>query len=159
MKFNVFALVCFLMFSCGSGADSKMVTVRPEQLHGQWRNVYMKLEMKSYKDSDSAKTVIVTEDTWEKIMGIKPIRTYFWYNGKYNSAHYDLRDSLVYNPAGKWILRDDSLIMTDTFPKPGLQYRYKLAINGNMAEFWGIEDLDGDGKADDLYYGTQRKFR
>ncbi len=160
MKVNLFIVVCFFMMSCGSDSEKKTVVhVFPEQLHGQWRNVYMKLEMRTYKNTDSTKIMEVTEDSWEKVMGIRPIRTYFWFDGKYNSEHYNLNDSLVYNPAGKWVLKNDSLIMSDTFPKAGLQYRYKLAINGNMAEFWGMEDLDGDGKADDLYYGTQRKFR
>src|SRR5690349_324459 len=104
MKY-LFTVVCFLMLSCGSHDEKESTPhVRPEQLHGQWRNVSMKLEMKTYKNSDSTKTMLVTEETWEKIMGIRPIRTFFWFDGKYNSEHYNLNDSLFYNPAGKWII-------------------------------------------------------
>jgi hypothetical protein len=133
--------------------------VRPEQLHGQWRNVYMKLEMRTYKNADSTRMLEVNENNWEQVMKIKPIRTFFWYDGTYNSEHRDLRDSIFYNPAGKWTLRADTLEMTDTFPKAGLRYKYRITVNGNMAEFSGVEDLDGDGKKDDLYYGTQRRWR
>ncbi|MXV17278.1 hypothetical protein [Hufsiella ginkgonis] len=47
--------------------------------------------------------------------------------------------------------------MTDTFPKQGVTYKYKLSINGNIARFNGIIDFDGDGKTDDEYIGKQRK--
>jgi hypothetical protein len=156
---TIFPLLFILLYnSCTEEASTTTTAILPAQLHGQWRNVYIKLDMRTYKNSDSSRVLEVNEENWEKIMQMKPIRTYFWYNGTYNSLHYDLRDSLVYNPAGRWFLRNDTLVMTDTFPEPGMQYRYRVALSGDMAEFWGMEDLDGDGQADDHYYGTQRKY-
>jgi hypothetical protein len=155
---TIFPFLSLLFFAaCTEEQSATSAVIRPEQLHGQWRNVYMKLEMRTYKNSDSTKVLEVNEANWEQIMQIRPIRTYFWYDGTYNSLHYDLRDSLIYNPAGRWNLKADTLVMVDTFPDRGLQYRYRVAVSGDMAEFWGIEDLDGDGKADDHYYATQRK--
>jgi hypothetical protein len=158
MKPLCIAVIFLLLFSCSQPADHSAALL-PQQLHGQWRNIYMKLEMDSYKGTDSLKVLEVDERSWESVMKIRPIRTYFWYDGTYNSAHYDLHDSLFYNPAGRWKLVGDSITMVDTFPKPGLTYRYKVALKGDILEFTGKEDLDGDGSADDHYYGTQRRFR
>jgi hypothetical protein len=157
MKYVLIFILTFILLSCETATTARK-PVSPEQLYGQWRNEYMKLEMPTYRNGDSLKVLEVNLRNWERVMHIQPIRTYFWYNGTYNSAHYDLNDSLIYNPAGNWLLRNDTLIMTDTFPKRGLQYRYKVSMNGVIAEFSGVEDLDGDGKADDHYYGTQRKY-
>ncbi len=124
---------------------------------GEWRNVDLKIEMKSYKNSDSSKTLEVKESNWELMMNIRPIRTFFKANRRYNSEHINLNDSVIYNPAGRWIIIGDTLHMWDTFPKEGLTYKYKLNFKQNLVEFYSVEDCDGDGKADDLYYGTQRK--
>lgn len=97
------------------------------------------------------------EHNWETAMKAKPIRTFFKADGTYNSEHRNLNDSIVYNPAGKWSIVGDSLFMMDTFPQEGLSYKYKIKIDGNIAEFRGVEDFDSDGNKDDEYYGSQRK--
>ena len=150
------------LFSCSSSKERK--NTLSGQLVGEWRNVYMKVEMYTYNNTDSLKTMEVTEANWEKILNIKTIRTLYKENGSYNSEHKNLQDSIIYNPAGKWSIVGDTLIMTDTFPKKGLNYKYKLEIKENngvnkeiIAEFFGVEDFDQDGKIDDKYYGIQRK--
>jgi hypothetical protein len=158
-------IVCTLLVAlCACGEEEKPVakpankTIDPRLIYGQWRNVSMKLHMNTYRGSDSAFTLDVNETNWEQVMNIRPIRTYFWSDNTYNSMHLDLNDSLFYNPAGRWYLKFDSIFMVDTFPKKGPVYKYKLKTNGTIAEFTGVEDLDGDGKADDEYFGTQRRF-
>ena len=113
--------------------------------------------MPTYKNSDTSKTLEVDEQSWEQRLNGRTISTFFRQDGTYNSIHRDLKDSIVYNPAGLWRVAGDSLFMTDTFPQRGLTYKYKFAIENNIAEFWGIEDFDQDGKEDDQYYGRQRK--
>jgi len=156
MKHFLILISIFTFFSCGSRKNETS-----NLLVGTWYNTYMKIEMNTYKGKDTLNVLEVNESNWEQKMGIKPIITYFKENGTYNSEHRDLKDSIVYNPAGKWEIVGDSLLMTDTFPQVGLKYKYKLLIskrgNNTMAEFWGIEDFDQDGKKDDFYYGKQNK--
>lgn len=128
-----------------------------QSLVGEWRNTYLKVIMPTYKNSDTSKTLEVDEQSWEQRLNGRTISTFFRQDGTYNSIHRDLKDSIVYNPAGLWRVAGDSLFMTDTFPQLGLTYKYKFAIENNIAEFWGIEDFDQDGKEDDQYYGRQRK--
>ena len=154
------ATACFFSCAENKASDEKAASqdIDPRLLYGQWRNATMKLKMNTYKGSDSVFTLNVNENNWEEVMNIRPIRTFFWADNTYNSMHIDLKDSLFYNPAGRWYLKKDSLFMVDTFPQKGPVYKYKLRTDGKTAEFTGLEDLDGDGKADDEYFGTQRRF-
>ncbi|MBL7932771.1 MAG: hypothetical protein JNL60_12755, partial [Bacteroidia bacterium] len=86
-----------------------------------------------------------------------PIRTIFRNNHTYNAEHWNLSDSLIYSPAGKWAVYGDSIIMTDTFPSIGQAYRYKIVFKDSLMELYGKEDLDRDGLNDDDYFGIQRK--
>jgi hypothetical protein len=156
MKYLFGFIIVLFLLSCSDQEHHKKVF--PEQLTGQWRNVYLRIELNSYKNSDSNHVLEVTEKNWERQMGIRPVRTYYWSDGTYNSEHLNLDDSVFYNPAGHWKLVGDSLYMNDTFPSRDARYAYRVVLNGDIAEFTGMEDCDNDGKKDDLYYGTQRKF-
>jgi len=147
-----------LALGCCTDKEKSGKRLRPKQLYGQWRNVYLKLEMFSYRNGDSTRVLEVNEKDWEERMGIQPIRTYYWPDGTYNSLHYNLNDSLIFNPSGKWFLRGDSIVMQDTFPELREPYHYKVTLYGDILEFSGTEDCDNDGKRDDHYYGTQRKY-
>lgn len=161
------AILCaFVLFSCESQQPRQEATeampgeILPAsrgQLLGEWRNVYTKVTMNTYQNSDSTKVLEVEEADWERVMQVKPIRTFFRQDGTYNSEHRDLNDSIVYNPAGRWTLNGDSLYMTDTFPQKGVSYKYKILVHGDILEFSGYEDFDQDGMKDDVYLGTQRK--
>lgn len=155
MKHNKILPFVFFLAACQPEPEiNKELT---EKMVGEWRNVDLKITMNSYNNTDSVRTLEVTEATWEEKMKIRPIRTHFNADGTYNSEHINLNDSLIYNPAGTWIILGDSIIMTDTFPTRGLTYKYKVSVKDNMATFYGKEDCDFDGAADDDYYGTQRK--
>ncbi|MBL7888296.1 MAG: hypothetical protein JNL24_02025 [Bacteroidia bacterium] len=157
MKQFLFLLIICMLSSCGSRKNETS-----DLLVGTWSNTFMKIEMNTYKGKDTINVLEVNESNWEGKMGIKPIITYFKEDGTYNSEHRNLNDSIIYNPAGKWEIVGDTLLMKDTFPQIGLNYKYKLLISKQRdkvtAEFWGIEDFDQDGKKDDVYYGKQRKF-
>jgi hypothetical protein len=128
-----------------------------KQMIGEWRNVALKIKMNTFGNKDTFRILEVDEKNWEARMKIQPIRTFYRADGTYNAEHRNLKDSLIYNPAGRWAILDDTIIMMDTFPERALAYRYKIVIKNNMAEFTGVEDCDRDGKADDDYYGLHRK--
>ena len=156
MKYSRVALLFSVLFvACYSTRqqESKL----QQSLTGEWRNTYLKVIMNSFKNSDTPRILEVNEANWEEKLKGKTIRTFYKQDGTYNSEHRNLKDSIVYNPAGRWMVSGDSLYMTDTFPKRGITYRYKFKITADIAEFWGIEDFDQDGREDDGYYGRQRK--
>lgn len=155
----VFAISCLVLAGCSQEkADKGQVnTALTQGLLGEWRNVYLRLTMNSYKDSDSSRVFEVNEANWEAKMNIQPIRTFFRKDGTYNSEHRNLADSMVYNPAGRWVVYGDTIVMTDTFPSIGQAYRYKVILKDSLVEFYGMEDSDRDGKNDDNYFGIQRR--
>jgi len=93
---------------------------------------------------------------WEQKLGIKPIRTHFKGDGTYYSEYLNLKDSVVRRPTGLWTLKGDSLTMTEQTPEKAT-YKFKLKIDKNIGTFSGTIDFEGDGKADDEYYGKQKK--
>jgi hypothetical protein len=150
MRLIMVLAAAVLLGGCGEGK------IEAGQVVGQWKNVYMKLDMPSYKGGDSARSIEVSEKNWEQTMNIRAIRTTYNKDGTYQSPHFNLKDSLFYNPAGHWRLSNDSIIMTDTFPAKGPEYRYALRRNGDTLLFTGIEDMDSDGERDDRYFGKQK---
>jgi hypothetical protein len=65
-----------------------------------------------------------------------------------------LKDSLVYNPSGKWWFENDKLIMMQYFPSLDTT-AYDLDIKNDTATFEANVDWDRDGKKDDVYFGKQ----
>jgi hypothetical protein len=146
-------LVLFLFLMNGCRDTGKIVD---NDLVGEWNNIYMKVDTRTKNNTDSSEVLEVDKDNWEEKLKIKPIRTYFRFDSTWNSAHYNLRDSLVYNPSGKWWIEGDSLIMQQLFPSPEMT-SYKLTMNADTAVFECMYDWDMDGKKDDHYFGRQVK--
>ena len=125
-------------------------------LIGEWNNISMRVEINSKNNSDSNEILNVDREEWESKLKIKPIRTFFRADSTWNSAHYNLEDSLVYNPTGKWWLNGESLVMAQQFPSPDTTM-YVFKLTGDTASFDTQLDWDMDGKKDDRYFGRQQK--
>lgn len=128
-----------------------------QRLTGTWEIEEMKIRMNSFQNSQSDTVIEVTSDSWEEKMKTRNIQTTFNADGTYHSLHRNLKDSVVYDPAGIWSIRGDSLVIQDTIPV-NVTYKYKVLIGDGVAEFWGTEDFDQDGKVDDEYYSRQRRI-
>lgn len=159
IKTLIYPIVFSILISCNNEEKKERNGELTSRMVGDWRSVSMKLNMNSFRNSDSARVFEVTEENWESKMNIRPIRTIFRADGSYNTEHWNLADSLIYNPAGRWAVYGDSILMTDTFPSIGQAYRYKLVLKDSLVEFYGREDLDRDGLNDDDYFGIQRRQR
>jgi hypothetical protein len=150
---NIFLiLIPVYLISCDPPAGKENLTLS-QRIAGEWKNSALEIRMNTYKDTDSSRVFKVNDQNWEEKMRIRPIRTHFRTGGTYTSEHRNLRDSIIYQPAGTWIVIGDTIIMTDTFPQRGLSYKYHVNIKSGIMEFRGIEDCDGDGKNDDEYLG------
>ena len=151
-------LGALLLSACDDNNFQEINQQLSRQIVGKWSNNVLKLEMKSYKNSDSVTIFETNETDWESKMKIRPIITTFKQNGTYNVVHKNLNDSIVYYLAGKWMVIGDSLHMMDTFPEINPVYKYKIKFSNKSLEYFGMEDCDGDGKKDDLYYSKQVKL-
>ncbi|HVU55518.1 MAG TPA: hypothetical protein VHD83_10705 [Puia sp.] len=120
-------------------------------LIGEWRNLYVRINIKD-------KVMEADSSNWEARLQIKPIRTHFQADGSYYSEYRNLQDSIVRRPSGTWTLKGDSLTMSQLQPEH-MQMTFQLHIEKDVATFTGLIDFDGDGKADNLYFGRQRKYQ
>lgn len=144
-------MVCFIAITAFSKIN------RPAKpLIGEWRNVYVKVIM--HNKAKPAVTMEADSTNWEARLGIKPIRTHFMEDGTYYSEYRNTKDSLVRRPAGTWSLNGDSLTMAQVTPDKST-LKVQVKINGDHATFHGMIDFDGEGIANDEYFGVQKKFK
>lgn len=125
-------------------------------LIGEWNNLSIKIDIQSKNNTSANEVFEVNRPDWESTLKIKPIRTFFRADSTWNSAHYNLKDSLVYDPSGKWWLMGNTLIMAQQLPTRDTNI-YQLTITKDTATFICLLDWDQDGKKDDNYVGRQVK--
>jgi len=150
------ALSLFILGACKQHVATENKELEKKMI-GEWNSTSLKITMNTFGNKDTTKVFEVEENNWENKMNIRPVKTIYFADGSYMAEHKDLNDSVIFNPFGKWKILDDTIILRDTFPEQGPAFKYKVVINTNIAEFFGKEDCDNDGKADDDYYGVQRK--
>ena len=92
---NGLMLLGLLTFvSCGPKEKEKSDALRKDMV-GEWRNVYLKVTTNALGSLDSVHVTECDTTNWEKMLGIKPIRTFFLPDGTYRSEYYNLKDSLI----------------------------------------------------------------
>jgi hypothetical protein len=148
-KNRFFIAIIYFFISCSNEP-------RPD-LAGIWEIDELTVNMHTYQNSDSGKVVKVTGKDWEEKMKIRNIQTHYNSDGTYHSVHRNLQDSIFYDPAGKWKIENDSLIIQDTIPQR-MTYKFKIKLGKSSVEYWGLTDFDQDGKEDDEYYSRQRRI-
>ncbi|PBQ30262.1 hypothetical protein CNR22_00305 [Sphingobacteriaceae bacterium] len=155
-----FRLLIFPLFLLVSCDDYKMPENKAleKKLIGEWNSTSLKITMNTFSNRDSTRVFEVDESNWEKEMNIRPVKTVYFGDGTFMAEHRNLNDSIIFNPFGTWTILGDTIVLRDTFPQPGPVYKYKIVIKDNITEFFGVEDCDNDGTADDNYYGVQRKI-
>ena len=153
-SFTFIFAVLVVMLACSFNSDK----AGRETIIGQWRNKTVKIIVNSFNNTDSVFTVEADEQNWEARLKSRPIRTYFKEDGTYLSEYRNLKDSIFYTPSGVWKWKGDSPRMTQLKPHQAI-LNFKLDIHDTIASFHGLIDFDGDGKRDDEYFGTQKRFK
>jgi hypothetical protein len=148
-------LICFVFISAFTKNSLQQPGIR-QQLIGEWRNIALRIK-RNIKDQVKPAMVEADSTNWEAKLGIKPIRTHFKTDGSYYSEYFNLKDSLIRRTSGTWIVKNDSLTMTQLVPDKSTT-KLHVSIRNNVATFTGIIDFDGNGKLDDDYFGMQRKI-
>lgn len=149
----------YLIVSMTACEDYKMPENKAleKKMIGEWNSTSLKITMNTFSNRDSTRTFEVNESNWEANMNIHPVKTVYFADGSYMAEHRNLNDSVIFNPFGVWKILGDTIVLRDTFPTAGPEYKYKIVIKDNIAEFFGKEDCDNDGTPDDDYYGSQRR--
>src|SRR5688572_27874685 len=108
MNRSLIGLAAIFFITCqDSGNNKQENTFGPKELTGEWNNLSIKIDIHSKNNSDSNEVFEVNQSEWEEKLKIKPIHTFFRSDSSWNSAHYNVKDTRVYNPTGKWWLEKD----------------------------------------------------
>jgi hypothetical protein len=91
------------------------------------------------------------EGEWEKVLKMKPILTEFRADGTFTSEYTDLNEKLIKKDIGKWVIRNDSLVVISD----GKESVYHFVIANDRVHFKAKLDWDGDGENDDVYDAIQ----
>ena len=136
MRLLTLLCISFFLVDCDNNKSEKTedAAATASDLIGEWNNVSLKVDINSKNNTDSADVFEAAQPHWEEKLKIRPIRTFFRADSTWNSAHYNLKDSLVYNPSGKWWIDRDQLVMMQDFPSPDTT-SYLLTISRDTATF------------------------
>lgn len=157
----LFFLTLLFIVACNNADNNEKKAIVPsqeQQLIGEWSNLSIKVDVNSKNNGDTNEVFEADRPQWEEKLKIKPIRSFFRVDSTWNSAHYNLKDSLVYDPSGKWWLSDNKLTMLQLSPSPDTTI-YTFSIKSDTATFEALVDWDMDGKKDDKYFGKQIKVK
>lgn len=157
MRFKIlYAFVLTIVFAYNESPDTNKDLNSDKRLIGEWNNLSIKIDIHTKNNSNTNEVFEVNRPEWEERLKIKPIRSFFREDSTWNSAHYNLKDSLVYNPSGKWWIENGKLVMLQKLPSPDTTI-YSYHIEKDTATFECMLDWDMDGKKDDFYSGKQIK--
>ena len=131
---------------------------RSSNLVGTWEIEELIIKLNSQNNTNDTTIISANRGNWETKMVSRNIQTSYSSDGKYHSLHRNLKDSITYDPHGYYQVKGDSLYITDTFPKRNT-YEFRMKLNKNHVEYWGLADFVGDGKVDDEYYSKQVKIK
>jgi hypothetical protein len=153
---SAIALICSLQ-ACKEDKKSNS-DKQNASLAGVWDNLYVRIETKTRNNTDSSEVFEVSGAEWQTKAKVKVIRTSLNADSTWNSAHYNLSDSIAYNPSGKWWVVGDSLVFHQLLPTQETN-TYKFTLNGDTVIFESSLDWDQDGKKDDHYFGRQVRIK
>ena len=160
IQYFLLLMVCIVVGACqpknstNRNNNAQKIDLQKE-LPGIWENVSVNIHVNSAANqTDSSFTIQINEEDWLSQKGIKPVKTIFQTNNRYQQEFRDAQDSLLSLNRGMWNTFGDTLMMIE----PTVTYQYTIAINNGLAKFSALVDGDGDGFEDDEYLGVYRKI-
>lgn len=154
-----FFFLLALLISCSSepGATSQSANEAQDlkaDLPGTWESVSVRVDINTADGTDTSFVFEVREEEWMQRLGVKPVRTYYKPDRKYEQVFTSLTDSLLSTTRGIWNVFGDTLMMVE----PNATYHYETALENGLIKLKARLDWDGDGEADDDYLGVHRKI-
>ncbi len=145
-------------FSCESESRRSSEGPPPANLEaelpGTWEIINIRVDIPSAGGQDTSIVFEIQESEWERVYNVQPKRTYFNLDDTYREEFRSIRDSLISQNSGTWMIEGDSLRMIEA----DTSYHYQVRVESGLAEFRGLLDWDGDGAKDDDYYARYRRI-
>lgn len=155
-KLPFFLALAFLASCAGEpGTDSKtekedLATALP----GTWESVSLRVDINTVDGTDTSYVFEVREEEWMNRLGVKPVKTYYKLDNKYEQVFTSLTDTVLSTSRGMWNVFGDTLMMVE----PNATYHYEAGIENGLISLKARLDWDGDGEDDDDYLGVHRKI-
>ncbi len=158
---KIFGAVLAIIVAFTACDSTEKPNANNEKIAGEWESNSILISIKSaHRIGGDSVVNIPDQESWQKIMNLKPIHTVYSADHSYVATYRNLKDSIVAVNLGLWTMPSDStlqLIQQDPFPDTSI-YSVKFLKDG--AEFRRIQyDFDKDGKKDDEFFGIQRKIK
>lgn len=154
----LFIAFLFVFTNCGDTPPKKLASPQKtlkEAIPGIWETISFKVTINSVEGMEDSTAIFeVTEEEWEKRLGIKPIRTYYELDNRFRSTYRAYgTDSIINETKGLWNVFGDTLMLIE----PQVTYTYNVELRDNgTGVFRSFLDWDGDEIPDDEYIGVQR---
>lgn len=150
------------LLACSADVDQKTAAMDETNLrgsdlqaamYGTWEEIALEVNTNfESEEPDSISTFLVTEEMWETTLQVKPARTYFSRENKYQQIFKGL-DEIPYDTIkGLWQVIGDTLTMIS----PEATYQYEVELAEGIMRFRTIIDWDGDDALDDEYVASKR---
>ena len=95
----------------------------------------LRVDINTANGTDTSYVFEVREEEWISRLGVKPVKTYYKLDNKYEQVFTSLTDTILSTSRGMWNVFGDTLMMVE----PNATW-------------------DGDGEEDDDYVGVHRKI-
>ncbi|MEQ8707133.1 MAG: hypothetical protein RIC19_24590 [Phaeodactylibacter sp.] len=154
-KLPFFVALAFLIGCAGepkSGSETETEDLETA-LPGTWESVSLRVDINTVDGTDTSYVFEVREEEWVQRLGVKPVRTYYKTDNKYDQVFTSMTDTILSTTRGMWNIFGDTLMMVE----PNATYHYEAVIENGLITLKAQLDWDGDGEADDDYLGVHRK--
>ena len=128
-----------------------------KEFAGTWKSGELRIEINSKDGGTENETLIVGADEYQEKLSIKTNMGEYKSAGTYIEYYIDAKDSIIAQPAGRWELKGDSMIIHQETPNVSRR-PYHVVKEGDEATFTGYVDWDGDGADDDYFVGKSTKI-
>lgn len=150
----LFLLILFLGCSADSNKQPESNTEDLQTaLPGTWESVSLRVDINTADYTDTSYVFEVREEEWIQRLGVKPVKTYYKLDNKYEQVFTSLTDTILSTTRGMWNVFGDTLMMVE----PNSTYHYEATLEGGLMKLKARLDWDGDGAEDDDYLGVHRR--
>jgi hypothetical protein len=152
-----FFIFLALVIGCSSDPASTTDSGKADlqkTLPGTWESVSLRVDINSANGTDTSYVFEVREEEWVNRLGVKPVKTYYKLDNKYEQVFTSLTDTILSTSRGMWNVFGDTLMMVE----PNATYHYEAGVENGLISLKARLDWDGDGEEDDDYVGVHRKI-
>ena len=127
-------------------------------LVGTWESSFLFIESADVPETDPRwEYFVATPNSWERAMGIRPVRTTYVVDGTFSAEYRNLQDSVFVKATGTWHTAGDSLYFFQWAPDT-FTATYQFTVSQDTLKFLGVVDWERDGLRNDKISMSQVRF-